>query len=229
MAIKNSAGKSKIVAVLILLLPAFLLVFLSMRGCDHKFKELPDYGKIADYSFTDANGIQYTSDSFKGKVVVISTLQKTCPDSCAVSLWHIDQAIYQHIRKNKKKLKQVKIISFVTDGAGLPVEDICSLNDAMKDRVDQYDPTIWMLAKGNARKVFDIQYNNHSLLEKGDQYFGGEAYLELMLLIDKQNHLRMVDRGKEEGTVRRLYQHIALLQKQYDKAVKKKPSQKRKR
>ena len=44
MVIKNNAGRNRIVAILILLLPASLLVFLSTRGCSHKFKELPDYG-----------------------------------------------------------------------------------------------------------------------------------------------------------------------------------------
>lgn len=221
MASKNSAGRSKIVAILILLLPAFLLVFLSMRGCDHKFKELPDYGNGIKYHFTDSRGKHFSFQNFKNQIVVVTTLQMTCPDSCAISLWHLDQAIYQHIRKNKKKLKQVKMISFVTDGNGNPVEDISMLKDALKDHVEGYDPDIWYLAKGDARAMYNFKFNGQSLLKKGKDYFGGEAYLELMLLLDKENHLRMVNRGKEEGTVRRMYQHIALLQKQYDKERKK--------
>lgn len=221
MANKNNAGKSKIVAILILVLPAFLLVFLSTRGCNHKFKELPDYGKEVNYHFTDGLGKSYSSTDFKNQIVVITTLQQTCPDSCAISMWHLDQAIYQHIRKNKKKLKQVKLISFVTDSKGKPVKDVAALMDALKDNVEGYDPSIWFLAKGDAKGVYNFKYNNQSLLKKGKEYFGGEAYLELMLLLDKQNHLRMVNRGTEEGTIRRMYQHIALLQKQYDKAAKK--------
>ena len=221
MANKINAGKNKIVAILILLLPAFLLVFLSTRGCDHKFKELPDYGKAVDYHFIDGLGKSYTSKDFKDKVVVITTLQQTCPDSCAISMWHIDQAIYQHIRKNKKKLKQVKLISFVTDGNGKPLNDLSFLAESMKDNVEGYDPSIWFLAKGDAKKVYNFKYNKQSLLKKGKEFFGGEAFMELMLLLDKQNHLRMVNRGTSEGTIRRMYQHIALLQKQYDKALKK--------
>jgi len=221
MANKINAGKNKIVAILILLLPAFLLVFLSTRGCEHKFKELPDYGKAVDYHFVDGLGKSYTSKDFKDKVVVITTLQQTCPDSCAISMWHIDQAIYQHIRKNKKKLKQVKLISFVTDVNGKPLKDLSFIAESMKDNVEGYDPSIWYLAKGDAKKVYDFKYNKQSLLKKGKEFFGGEAFMELMLLLDKQNHLRMVNRGTSEGTIRRMYQHIALLQKQYDKALKK--------
>ena len=220
MAKNTNAGKSKIVAILILVLPAFLLVFLSTRGCNHKFKELPNYGKAVDYHFEDGLGKNYSSKDFKGKVVVITTLQKTCPDSCAVSMWHLDQAIYQHIRKNKKKLKLVKLISFVTDGKGNPVDDVSTLTESLKDNVEGYDPSIWFLAKGNAKEVYNFKYNKQTLLKKGKDYFGGEAYTELMLLLDKQNNLRMVNRGTSEGTIRRMYQHIALLQKQYDKARK---------
>ena len=222
MAIKKNAGRNRIVAILILLLPASLLVFLSTRGCSHKFEELPDYGIASDYHFVDGRGKSFSSKDFKDKIVVITTLQLTCPDSCAISMWHVDQAIYQHIRKNKKKLKQVKIISFVTDGKGNPITDLSMLTESMKDNVEGFDPEIWFLASGNPRSVFDFKFNDQSLLQKGSNYFGGEAFTELMLLLDKQNHLRMVNRGNAEGTIRRMYQHIALLQKQYDKAMKSK-------
>ena len=221
MANKTNAGRSKIVAILILVLPAFLLVFLSTRGCDHKFKELPIYGKAIDYKFEDGSGNKFSSKDFKDQIVVITTLQQTCPDSCAISMWHLDQAIYQHIRKNKKKLKQVKLISFVTDMNGNPVKNLKTLSEAMKDNVEGYDPKIWLLAKGDVKSIYDFKFNNQSLLKKGNQYFGGQAFMELMLLLDKNNNLRMVNRGTEEGTIRRMYQHIALLQKQYDKALKK--------
>jgi hypothetical protein len=40
-----------------------------------------------------------------------------------------------------------------------------------------------------------------------------------MLLLDKENHLRMVRSGKIEAYVRETYGHIALLLKQYDKVA----------
>lgn len=226
MASQNSAGRSKIIALCILLLPASLLVFLSTRGCEHKFKQLPDYGKASHYKFTDSRGKNFSHKDFKGDIVIITTLQQTCPDNCAISMWHLDQTIYQHLKKNQKKLKQVKIISFVTDTLGNPIKDLSSVRDALEDNVEGYNPDIWYLAKGDARSVYNFKYNNESLLKKGKGYFGGEAYLELMLLLDKSNHLRMVDRGKEEGTIRRMNQHVALLQKQYDKERKKLNSKK---
>ena len=124
----------------------------------------------------------------------------------------------QHIRNNKrKKMKRVRIISFVTDGEGNPVNDLSVLRQSMEDNVLEYDPDTWILASGDSKKVYDIERNNKSLLAEGDEFFGGQAYQELILLVDKQNHLRMVLSGTSEGMIRRMKEHIALLQKQYDK------------
>jgi hypothetical protein len=87
----------------------------------------------------------------------------------------------------------------------------------MEDNVEAYDPEVWTIVSGDAKSLYDIEHNGQTLLQKGDEYFGGEAYQELMLLLDKNNHLRMALNGSTEGYVRRMYQHVALLLKQYDK------------
>ncbi len=224
MAKKTNAGRMKVaLAFLLLFGPAFLLVFFSTRSCENKFKELDDFGQAKNYTFIDAKGKKRSSKDFAGDVVLLTTIQQTCPDSCAISFFHLNQGIYQHIYANKhKKLKQVRIISFATDGAGNPLEDLSTLDAMLKDRVANYDPNIWILAKGDAKTVYDFKRNNQNLLQEGDEFYGGQAFQELMLLLDKQNHLRMVLRGDSEGMVRRMKEHIALLQKQYDKKNSKK-------
>jgi hypothetical protein len=225
MAKTTKAGPLRTVFALALLFgPALLLIFISTRGCEHKFKQLDDYGAIPHYSFTDAAGKKYTEASFRNKIVIFTTLQPGCPDSCAISTWQIDQQIYQHLRKNQKKLGHVKLVSFITDGHGNPSDRLKDVEFMLRDRVQEYDPSIWILVKGDARKLYNMKHNGASLLQKGPKYFGGEAFQELMLLVDKQNHLRMVLNGKTETMVRTMKQHLALLQKQYDleKAKKKK-------
>lgn len=220
---KAFAGRYKgILAFILVLGPAFLLILISTRDCEHKFKELDDFGKIPAYSFVDFTGKKYTNNNFKGEVVLFTTIQETCPNNCAISMWHFDQMIYQHIRKNKKKLGHVRIVSFLTDTNGEPVNNFSNVLETLNDQVEEYDPNIWIIAKGDAKKVFNINHNGESLLKKGKQYFGGEAFQELMLLVDKRDHLRMVLNGKTEGMIRGMKQHMALLDKQYDKnAVKK--------
>ena len=155
--------------------------------------------------------------SFKDKVVLFTTLQVTCPNKCAVSFWHLDQLIYQHLRKNKKKLGHVKLVSFVTDGKGNPYSNLNEIEYMLKDQVEKYDSSVWILANGNAKSLYNISRNGENLLVKGNKYFGGEAFQELMLLVDKRNHLRMVLKGNSEGMIRKMKEHIALLDKQYDK------------
>lgn len=226
MASKTSAGRKKsILALSILFGPAIFLVLFSLfsaRSCEHKFKVPDDYGQLVDYSFTDARGKKFTSKDFKNNVVLINVLQPKCPDSCGISFWHVNQHIFQNVRKSKKKLGSVRIISFVTDGNGNPVQDVKQVSDMLKDRVEDYDPDIWYVASGDSRAIYDIEHNGQTLLQTGDDAFGGEGYQELMLLADKKNHLRMVLPGDSEGMVRRMKEHVALLQKVYDKEKKKK-------
>jgi hypothetical protein len=46
-----------------------------------------------------------------------------------------------------------------------------------------------------------------------------QSFQEIMLLLDKKNHLRMALSGNQEGMIRRMKEHLALLQKQYDKST----------
>jgi hypothetical protein len=213
----SKAGPLRTVFALLLLFgPASFLVFISTRSCEHKFKQLDDYGAVPAYSFKDAYGKSYTEKSFRDKIVIFTTIQPGCPDSCAVSTWQIDQQIYQLLRKNNKKLGHVKLVSFVTDGKGNPSDAVKNVEYTLRDQVQGYDPSIWILAEGDARSLYNIRHNGASLLQKGSKYFGGEAFQELMLLVDKRNHLRMVLNGKTESMVRTMKQHLVLLEKQYD-------------
>lgn len=216
--INGTAGRLKGIVVLLLLFgPASFLIFISSRGCEHKFVELDDMGKVPNYNFVNGDGVKMNQTSFKDKVVLFTTLQVTCPNKCAVSFWHLDQLIYQHLRKNKKKLGHVKLVSFVTDGNGNPYANLNEIEYMLKDQVEKYDSSVWILANGDARSLYNISRNGENLLMKGKQYFGGEAFQELMLLVDKRNHLRMVLKGNSEGMIRKMKEHIALLDKQYDK------------
>ena len=107
------------------------------------------------------------------------------------------------------------MISFLTDGNGNSVKDLSVINDAINDLAENYDPSIWILASGDVKSIYNLENNGISLIEE-------EAnFQELMLLIDKDHHLRMVLSGNVEGQIRRMKQSMALLQKQYDKQAAK--------
>ena len=217
MSTKKTAGfKQRLLIIVLLFSPAFILLLISSRGCSHNFKQLDDFGAATNYTFTDPKGKEYSYNDFDDQVVLVTTLQPSCPGNCAVSLWYLDQLVYQKMRKKKGK-GGVVIISFVTDGKGEPLTDLSSVEEMMYDRVEGYNPDTWILASGDPKKLYDFERNDERLLREGDEFYGNQAYQELLLLLDRKNHLRMVLSGKTEGMIRRMNQHVGLLQKEYDK------------
>ncbi|NRA11519.1 MAG: hypothetical protein HRT57_06165, partial [Crocinitomicaceae bacterium] len=84
MASKKTAGRLKVALSFVLLFgPAFLLVLISTRSCTHKFKQLPDLGEVAEYTFTDIDGKKRSFKDFEGEIVLATTLQVSCPNNCA--------------------------------------------------------------------------------------------------------------------------------------------------
>jgi len=215
MARNKTAGRGRRVGLAFLLMfaPAFLLIIISTRSCTHKFEELPDYGEVSEYEFIDAKGKKRTSKEFKGEIVLITTIQPTCPNKCAVALGFLKLHVYKMLAGKKG----IRIISFVTDENGEPLEDLTATQKMLEEEVLDYDPNIWMLAQGSPDEVYDIQKGDRKLKEElekeGLEQYG---YRSMMLLLDKENHLRMIRSGKEEGNVRQMKQHIALLKKEYD-------------
>lgn len=214
MASKKFAGRVKVgFAFLLIFGPAFLLIFISTRSCEHRFKQLPDYGKAANYTFVDINGKKRSAKEFKGEIVLVTTIQPTCPNDCAISLVNVKLQIYEILRGKEG----IRIISFVTDLDGNPVDDLGPAEAMLKDQVQGYDPKIWILAKGDPKQVYDLKRGDRSLLKEMQSEGNSENnYIELMLLLDRDNHLRMVRSGKGEGMIRQMKQHIALLKKEYD-------------
>lgn len=204
--------------------PALFLIFIALNKCEHKFTTLPVYGKLNEYSFEDATGGIVNNESQQGKITLFNTIQTSCPENCAIDLAKFNLMIYQDYRKNQKKLGHVKIVSVVTDENGNPVsqDQIESLKYTMSDVVESYDPEIWKLVTGDPKQIYDIESNGINLYTNtSDTAFAGKTFLETMLIVDKKNRLRLIRRGDEEGMIRDYKQHVALLQKQYDKEAAK--------
>lgn len=217
MAGKDKAGRIKVLLAFILLFgPAILLIIMATRGCEHKFDRLENYGSLNGYSFTDFQGKRYTNTDFEDKIVLIANIQETCPEECGIAFWHLDQQIYQMIRTNQKNLGHVKIITFATDADGNPVESLDYVHDLLVDNVEEYDPSIWILAKGESKIIYDIESNDLNLKDLKATYVEGDASKEIMLLVDRKNQLRMALNGHTEGMIRQMKECVALLEKEHD-------------
>lgn len=206
--------------------PASILILISMGKCEHNFQTLPVYSEMPAYEFTGANGKKINNQTQEGKITLFTTIQTSCPQQCAINLFKFNLSIYQDYRKNQKSLGHVKIVSVVTDENGNPVDNIDELLYTMNDVIEGYDSTIWNLVTGDPKQIYDIENNGVNLYSTtSDSTFAGKSYLETMLIVDKQNQLRLVRRGNQEGLIRDFKQHVALLQKEYDKNEKSKNAQ----
>lgn len=215
--------KRSLFALTLVFGPALILIFMATRGCDHRFKTLADYGLVSTPSFTVYNHKgkqQQTLQDYQDQIVLINTLQTTCPHNCGLAFFPLTQNIYKDLRTNKrKKLKQVRMLSIVVDSLGNPVSEaaLLDIQDMLRSRVEGYDPEIWQLVSADPKIFYNLTNNGQKLIVKGTKYFGGVSYNELIMLLDKNNHLRMVLNGHTEGMIRKMKEHLALLIKQYDK------------
>ncbi len=215
--------KRSLFALTLVFGPALILIFMATRGCDHRFKTLADYGLVSTPSFTVYNHKgkqQQTLQDYQDQIVLINTLQTTCPHNCGLAFFPLTQNIYKDLRTNKrKKLKQVRMLSIVVDSLGNPVseEALLDIQDMLRSRVEGYDPEIWQLVSADPKIFYNLTNNGQKLIVKDTKYFGGVSYNELIMLLDKNNHLRMVLNGHTEGMIRKMKEHLALLIKQYDK------------
>jgi len=221
----NSRSKGRSILALTLVFgPALFLIFMATRGCDHRFKELADYGLVEAPTFTVYNhkGKQTKSlKDYQNQVVLLNTLQTTCPYKCGLAFFPLTQKLYQDLRTNKrKKLKQVRMLSIVVDSLGNPVSEqaLLDIQDMLRNNVEGYDPELWQLVIAEPKDFFNHKNNGVDLIVRDKKYFGGVSYNELIMLLDKKNHLRMVLNGHTEGMIRKMKEHLALLMKQYDKA-----------
>ena len=222
----NAASRSKRKSILALTLvfgPALFLIFMATRGCDHRFKQLADFGLVQTPTFSVYNhkGKQQLSlKDYQDQVVLITTLQTTCPHECGLAFFPLTQNLYKDLRTNKrKKLKQVRLLSVVVDSLGNPVSEaqLLDIQDMLRTRVEGFDPELWQLVSADPKLFYNLTNNGQQLIVKDKKYFGGVSYNELIMLLDKKNHLRMVLNGHTEGMIRKMKEHLALLMKQYDK------------
>ena len=208
--------RKSLIAIGLLFVPALFLYLLSIAKMKHKYEKLDVFGEIPAFVATDINGDTITNDTFKGKIVIYTTLQETCPVKCGINLWFMDQLLMQQLKEKKAIYGDVRIVSFVTDANGNPSHHLADMQEILKENVINYDPKLWLVVSGKPEVIFDIEHNGQNLKNAtGGEFINNLAYNSLILLADKKNQLRMVMRGDIEGTVRTMKQDLALLYQEY--------------
>ncbi|MCO5267782.1 MAG: SCO family protein [Brumimicrobium sp.] len=222
---ENKGGKKKSILMILLAFgPAILLFLVSLGKCSNNYQQLPVFSEIPSYKFIGANGKEITEKTQAGYITIFTTIQVSCPTSCAIDLFKFNMGLYQEYRKDQKEFKDVKILSIVTDEQGNPVDNIDEIIYTLSDMVVGYDSTIWNLVTGDPAQVYNVENDKgvNLYMQENQEAFAQKPYLSVLLLADKKNQLRYVGLGNQEGYIRDFKQHIALLRQEYKKQNEKK-------
>lgn len=237
------AGLKRVGIVLLIFLgPGAAILFIA-KSCENHFVKLPylgweysydSIGKITDsvaynipeFSLTKFDGTPITRDSIRGKFIILSTLQNTCPtlDECGMGVYVFNSVFFRKLVKNQeqKRYGNVKVLSILTDMNGKPDTLV---SDRLKEEMAAYDPTIWWMATGDPSPLFSFNYYgdrfmNHPSSQK-DGEVGSKAFINSLVLIDDKGFIRGVSGAKRHADIRNFFDLLKLLKKEEFKANQK--------
>jgi protein SCO1/2 len=221
---KGSNWKKALVFSFLLLLPAFLLIFLASGN--PKYHKLPYFGpkqavikdgkptgdsthyQYKDFEFYNYRGKKITQDDFDGKIILVNVLFPTCPSPkhCPVLFDELDRSVYEEL-SNVKKYGDVHIISHVIDPDS---DDLPSVNGLLENF--ETIPDRWHFVTGRTNPLFDVDLKKGNPAKKN---FDGEpAYYRLIFLYDADKHLRGVYSGMRHDELKRITDELWLLSKE---------------
>jgi protein SCO1/2 len=204
----------------ILVVPVFFIFLFSKAR--PKYSTIPYFGEhtftasdttyyqIPAYAFINKLGDTITQNTFEGKYLIVSVLFKTCPYQCPMPFEQFKYLFYKDLAKNKSKFDDVHILSHVVDANPSDLEKLYE--------VLAIDENRWTLATGDNNAIYDVnllmknpwqEKNPNSNFERG-------AY-ELILLIDKQRHIRGVYQSNKSSEFDRLEDELVLVMREDDK------------
>lgn len=212
-------SKRSILVILLAFGPAILLLLLSLGKCSNNYQELPVIADIPSYRFVDSENNEITNETQKDYITIFTTIQTSCPRTCAIDVFKVNLTLYQKLWRDQKDFDDIKIVSIVTDENGEPVEDVDLVNFILDDMIEGYNPEIWKIVSGDPAQIYNIENDNgdNLYLYEDEDAFAGKSYLETLLLVDKSNRLRYLGLGNQEGYIRDFKQHLALLKQEYKK------------
>lgn len=173
--------------------------------------------QVPDFTLTRFDGTPITRDSIRGKFIVLSTLQNTCPDlnECGMSIFHFNEIFFHKLVKNQKNYGNVKVISILTDIDGNPV-DLPS--EKLKEEMNEYDKDIWWMTTGDVTPFYNFNYYGKRFMEHPAANDAGEiganAFTSSLVLIDDKGHIRGVSGAKTDSDIRNFFDMLKLLKKE---------------
>lgn len=228
------AGFKRVGTILLIFLGPGAMIYYISKTFENHFIRLPYIGTtyekdstgnivdstlftLGDISLTTFDGKPVTRDSLEGKIIVLSTLQNTCPTlgECGMGIYHFNTLIFEKMVDNQKNYHNVKVISILTDENGLPVEQPSSY---LVDNMAEYDKNMWWMTTGDPTPFYSFDYYGDKFLNYPSDPTHGEigtkAFINSLVLFDDQGHVRGVSGAKSDSDIRNFFDLLKLLKKE---------------
>jgi hypothetical protein len=233
-------GFKRVLTILVIVLGPGLVIWFLATNLRNRFVDLPYLGEwsytyddngntldstafsIPDFTLTKFDGTEINRDSLRDKFIVLTTIQPMCPelDSCGMAMYLFDELFFSKLVKNQKNYDDVKVLSVLTSTEGEAIES--GPSQKLLEEVDNYDSNIWWMAYGDPSPLFSWDYYGTNFMDhkstSEDSEIGSKAFVNSLVLIDKNGHIRGVTGAKRDSDIRNFFDLIKILKKvEFDK------------
>jgi protein SCO1 len=202
--------KKTVLLLMILIVPSVAYLVLTTAG-----ESAGDtiYHSIPEFEFLDQNGQAFGSKDLKDKIYVANFFFTSCPSICPAM-----QTLMKKVQDTDdfKKLNDFKLVSFTVD----PDNDTSEKLKEFAERVGA-DEGRWYFLTGDRQKIYDLAYEGFMANTMEDETAdGGFLHSDMILLIDRDKHVRGIYEGTSLKDVKRLIDEIKVLVAEYNSARK---------
>jgi len=220
--------KNKFVLFAVLVVPSVLYLILTTGK--HNIKPLPYFGfktpttktvdgkiisdtlyhAIPEFSFIDQTGKKFGSADLENKIYVANFFFTQCPTICKEM-----QSLMKIINERTQDFEDVRLVSFTVD----PDNDTPEALSAYADRLSA-KPEKWHFLTGQKADIYTLA--NSYLLNASEDINaeGGFLHSEMVVLIDRENHIRGIYEGTDIKDMKRAIDEVKTLIAEYNIAKK---------
>lgn len=182
------------------------LPFLGHHEMNAEHPEDTIYHTVPAFAFENQDGQVITNENVKGKIYVANFFFTSCPTICP------------------KMTSQLKRLQSLTKDEGIVIlsHSVDPIRDSVA-RLKMYavdnglDTKNWHLMTGDSEDIYDLGMTGYNLSAMEDESApGGFLHSEMVVLVDKEGHLRGMYEGTSTEAMDRLVADIKKLKTEYE-------------
>jgi protein SCO1/2 len=217
--------KKSLVLLMILIVPS--VAYLILTTGKHNIKRLEYFGPkaagdklndtlyhtIPPFEFIDQDGRPFGDKDLENKIYVANFFFTSCPSICPAM-----QTLMKKVQDEDdfKKLSDFKSVSFTVDPDTDSPEKLKEFSKLIRA-----DSSRWYFLTGDREKIYDLAYKGFMANAMVDSTAaGGFLHSDIMVLVDREKHIRGIYEGTSLKDVKRLIDEIKVLIAEYNSSRK---------